>query len=115
LNPGEAAFINNPFSTNFTLTFVGTVPQGLLTNNLVTGFNLVSSIVPQGGSVDTNLGITPGIGDTVFLYNGGYTADTYSAGGWSSGFSPISTVGQGFFYNNVSGGTEAWVVNFTVN
>jgi hypothetical protein len=115
LNPGEATFINNPFSTNFTLTFVGTVLTGKLTNTLAQGFNLVSSITPQTGYLDTQLGLTPGAGDIVFTYNNGYSSDVYSSSGtWSvNGLAPVPAVGQGFFYFSVAG--ENWVQNFSVN
>src|SRR5665213_212205 len=52
LNPGQAVWINAV--TNTTITFVGTVPQGSLTNVLHPGFNLVSSAVPTSGYIITN-------------------------------------------------------------
>jgi len=123
LNPGEAAFIYNPYPTNVTLTFVGTVLQGSLTNTLVQNFNLISSMVPQAGALDTNMSLTPTPGDTVFFYaNGGYvvyTADPSSPSGWDGGFTgvpnPTPAVGEGFFYYtpNVSG--ELWIRSFSVN
>jgi hypothetical protein len=117
LNPGEAAFIYNPFSTNITLTFVGTVLTGSLTNTLNAGFNLVSSMVPQTGALDTALGVVPGHGDIVFTFSttGGYSADLYnSSGNWSAnGLAPVPAVGQGFFYYSAAGAN--WVQNFSVN
>jgi hypothetical protein len=123
LNPGEAAFIFNPFSTNFNLTFVGTVPQGSLTNALSQNFNLVSAVVPQAAALDTSMGLKPTPGDTVYFYDSvlGYDAIyAYTPGGWqvsnpSLPPSPTPNVGQGFFYYSAASGTTNWVNNFSVN
>jgi hypothetical protein len=122
LNPGEAVFIHNPFNTNFTLTFVGTVLQGSLTNHLLSGFNLVSSMVPQAGALDTALGITEIDGDQIYTYNStngytSYTGDSTSAPPWDGGpggAAPSVSVGQGFFYHAGSG-AQLWIRTFTVN
>jgi hypothetical protein len=117
LNPGEAAFFYNPFLTNLTLTFVGTVVQGTTTNSLVTGFNLASSIVPQSGALDTALGLVPNSGDEVFILqaSGSYTADTWTGIAWSTGSAPVPAVGQGFFYYTPSATGLSWVRTFNVN
>jgi hypothetical protein len=117
LNPGEAAFIYNPFTTNFTLTFVGTVLQGSLTNTLATSFNLASSIVPQSGAIDTALGLIPNPGDVVFLYNSVNGYSTYvatSSTTWSPS-DPAPAVGQGFFYYTANPAGLSWVRVFNVN
>jgi hypothetical protein len=134
LNPGEAAFFNNVYSSPITLTFVGTVlqnPSGntnsapYLTNAIAPGYNLVSSMVPQGGDITTNLGIVVDPagsmdGDTIFVMNNGHystsIADSlnYPSEAWDPK-SPSVTVGQGFIYNRVNTGTFNWVRNFVVN
>jgi len=82
LNPGEAAWLKNPRATNVVLTFVGTVPQGSLTNTIAgpNKFSMVSSLVPQGGDLVTNLGLTNyNDGDQVYVFNnppGTYTPYT---------------------------------------
>jgi hypothetical protein len=131
LNPGEAAFFYNPNNT-ITVTFVGTVLQGSMTNSLVAanattgagGFNLVSSMVPQGGDISTNLGLTVDPagsmdGDTVITFNPttqGYT--TFTAGSHYAGFwspsAPQIAVGQGFFFYNGNNPIN-WTRTFTVN
>jgi hypothetical protein len=116
LNPGEAAFIYNPFGTNFTLTFVGTVMQGSLTNTLVQGFNLVSSIVPQSGALDTALGVAPSPGDeTFFLGAVSFAANVWTGTSWSAGSAPLPAVGQGFYYYTPSPSGLSWVRTFNVN
>jgi hypothetical protein len=123
LNPGEGAFIFSPFTTNFTLTFVGTVPTGSLTNVIKQNFNLVSSITPQSAGLDTGLGLVPQPGDTVYFYDpvNGYDATyVYGTTSWqrSNGSlpaSPTPNVGQGFFYFSPSASGNTWVNNFSVN
>jgi hypothetical protein len=116
MNPGEAVYIYNPFLTNFTLTFVGTVMQGSLTNTLIQGFNLVSSIVPQAGALDTALGVVPNTFDEVFLSSGGSLAsDTWNGVAWSTGSAPVIAVGAGFYYYTPSASGLSWVRTFNVN
>jgi hypothetical protein len=116
LNPGEAVFIYNPFPTNLTLTFVGQVPQGSLTNTLLQNFNLASSIVPQAGAVDSALGLTPHAGDEVFLYDSvnGYSTFIAVTSGWAGGVAPNPAVGQGFFYYTGNAAGVSWTRTFTV-
>jgi hypothetical protein len=121
-NPGQAVFIYNP-GPDFQITFVGQVPQGPVTNVLTGGgWNLVSSIVPQTGAIDKDLGIQPASGDIVFTFeNGAYdTANTVVSligtnANWSYGYSSTNKVGTGFFYYNASGTANNWVRTFTVN
>jgi hypothetical protein len=124
LNPGEAVLIYNPASVGqFTMTFVGQVPQGNLTVQLGSGLNMVSSVVPQTGYLDTNLFLTPAVGDTMSFYDPAtqsfdqiyYWTPTLAWG--PSGTSPYTAVGQGFFYyaNVASGTSENWVRTFNVN
>jgi hypothetical protein len=124
LNPGEGIYVYNPFATNITLTFVGTVAQGAtLTNTMSAGFNMVSSIVPQSGAVDSVLGLTPVKGDTAFLLtSSGFAIYSWSGTGWvtagsaTPGSVPTPAVGQGFFYyaNIATGATEVWTRSFTI-
>jgi hypothetical protein len=120
MNPGEALFIYNPYGTNITLTFVGQVPQGSLTNKLFLNFNLISSVVPQTGTLDTALGLAPNVGDSVFLYDSvnGYSIFNQSStdpSGWGGGVKPTVNVGQGFFYYTPNAGGLSWTRTFTVN
>jgi hypothetical protein len=120
LNPGEAVFVYNPYGTNITLTFVGQVPQGNLTNTLNQNFNLIGSIVPQAGALDTNLTLVPNPGDVVFLYDpvNGYSVYDQSStdpSGWGGGVKPNVAVGQGFFYYTPNAAGLKWVRNFKIN
>lgn len=123
LNPGQAGWLYNPSNTAVTVTFVGTVPSGTITNPIVTGFNLISSVLPTSGDLITNSLMkfdtevkkdeiytwTPG---TSLTAPGSYTPYTATASGFTS--DPIiPTVGSGFWYvtTNV---VENWVENFSV-
>ncbi|MGA2556207.1 MAG: hypothetical protein ABSG04_08030 [Verrucomicrobiota bacterium] len=116
LNPGEAIFVHNGFTTNLTFTFVGTVLQGALTNSTMTnGFTLLSSMVPQAGRLDVDLGMPEVDGDVVYIFNPStstspgyqiYSGDefnTFSSAPWDAPagqpINPTVGVGQGFWYH----------------
>jgi hypothetical protein len=125
LNPGEAAFFKNEQSAiTETLTFVGEVLQGSLTNTLPINIQVMrSSIVPQQGLVSTTLGLPFDNNDLLYVYNvlqnhGSYTLYQYSTddGQWDPN-EPTINVGQGFFYKKAATALPAnanWVRNFTV-
>jgi hypothetical protein len=117
---GKGYFIRNPNATPFTVTYVGEVPQGSLTNNPGSGYTLLGSKVPQQAFLQ-DLGVTSGNSDQVLRFaNGGfvtYIKDEFD-GTWSGiGADPVKgpniKVGEGFFYRNLSG-SATWVRNFTV-
>jgi len=95
---GDTGFILNPTTNAFNLVFQGQVPQGMLTLPLSTGYSMISSLVPQAGLVQAQLGFPGASGDTVFLYrNGRYRTSQYDPllGGWD--YEPNVNVGEGFF------------------
>lgn len=51
LEPGQGAFVRNPTGAAITITFVGEVPQGNLVTPMVAGLQMVSSKVPQAGTL----------------------------------------------------------------
>lgn len=111
--PGEAYFLKNAGTGAFSITFVGNVNQGNLSNALVAGFNMVSSQVPQAGLIVTDLKAPIVSGEQVFVFNGtGYTSYTLTFLGWSPS-EPIIDVGQGFFVRKTAAGS--WDRSFSVN
>ncbi|MGD0813640.1 MAG: hypothetical protein ABSA83_08565 [Verrucomicrobiota bacterium] len=122
LTPGTAVFFHNQGHANMTATFVGSVPQGSLTNVLVRGYSCVGSVVPVSGDLVLNSisgaffnstvnatghGATgPANGDFVQQYTAGigYYTDGSWSGSWSSPNGPIdpsvSSPAQGFLYWN---------------
>jgi hypothetical protein len=116
LAPGEGGFFISPTAT--TLTFVGEVRQGSLTNTLPTGTKVIrTSIVPQAGRVTADLGLPGEANDQLFQWNnvsGGYTGYTFDDIdlAWVPN-DPTNAVGGAFFY--IKAGTNPnWVRNFTV-
>jgi len=129
--PGVGFWFQNNFSSNITVTFVGTVPSGPITNTLVAGFNLVGSVVPMSGDIASNSisALTNyNIGDDVYTYNStnspvytkyttatGFPAGHGYGGNWTSAVDPIlATVGEGFWYEDNSAVVE-WVENYSVS
>jgi hypothetical protein len=115
LGPGGSAFVRNPTGTALNLTFVGEVPQGTLTTPLIAGFNLVSSQVPQAGTLQATLGYTPTEGDLVYRWNAatqGYSISTFDFGAWDPS-EPNIAVGEGFWVRRSSAGS--WSRTFSVN
>jgi len=123
INPGEGIVLFAPSAA--TLTFVGEVPQGSLTNPLPANFSIRSSIVPQQGGISSALGLAPSDNDTIYFFNP--ATQTYAApftfffdpdtntGAWAPS-EPSIAVGQGFVFKNTSGiANRAWTRTFSVN
>jgi hypothetical protein len=112
LNPGEGGFYKSPVAT--TLTFVGEVLQGDLTNTLpIHKYAVRSSMVPQAGTL-TQLGFPAEDGDVMQTYGNGYSAFVMDDGWWNPS-EPSLAIGQAFFYEKASTSTQSqWVRHFTV-
>ncbi len=121
LNPGEAAFLDNVNATT-TFTFVGTVPQGTNTVSIASGFNLISSIVPQSGHLVADLGFPVSSsgsqdGDFAYLFSNSTGYSVYqpdSLTGSMDPSDPTVAVGTGVFYV-ANGGPVTWTRIFSVN
>lgn len=113
LNPGEGGFIKNNTSAPMTITFVGEVLQGSLTNPIPAGYAVRSSMVPQAGALP-DLAFPAQDGDQVFLFTGsGYSSFVYDGleNAWTPS-NPTVSVGQAFFSRKAA--AVDWVRNFTV-
>lgn len=114
LAPGQGFFVKNAGTTDMTITFVGEVPQGDLKADFGAGFNLLGSLVPQSGKVETELKLPAQVNDKVYLYGAaGYTTITKRATGWTPGGEPTVGVAQGFWLN--AGAKGSWTRSFNVN
>jgi hypothetical protein len=115
LKPGLGVFAKNVGTTDVTVTFVGEVPQGDLKNPLVAGLQIVSSMVPQSGTL-TELGYTAAQDDKVYQWNvTGQKYDFYqydSTFGWDPALKPLG-VGEALFLSKTSAGS--WNRTFSVN
>jgi hypothetical protein len=114
LAPGEGGFFKSPVAT--TLTFVGEVKQGSLTNDLPIGlYTVVGSQVPQAGTA-TALGIPGEAGDVLQKWNNGWSAFVFDDADlvWTPSV-PSFGVGEAFFYKKSPTATQSkWIRNFTV-
>jgi hypothetical protein len=115
LPPGAGGFFLAAPAT--TLTFVGEVPQGSLTNTLPAGIKVIrTSIVPQLGGVTSALGLPAEAGDQLFQFSGGFSTFTFDDLDliWTPR-EPTNAVGGAFFYTKFPGSTATrWIRNFTV-
>jgi hypothetical protein len=114
LSPGEGFWLRNPGAEDMTITLVGEVPQGTLTTDLVVGFNLVSSQVPQAGLIETDLGLPVEEGTSVYQFDpvAGYSISSIDFGAWSPS-EPTVAVGEGVWVRAISAGS--WTRDFSVN
>jgi len=69
LVPGQGWFLSNPSTEPFTVTMVGDVFEGRLTNHLQKGYSLCSSLVPQAGLISSQVGFPPTDGVQVFVWD----------------------------------------------
>jgi hypothetical protein len=110
LSPGEGGFYRA--STATTLTFVGEILQGRLTNTLPIGqYAIRSSMVPKAGA-PTDLGIPAEQGDILELFHGSYSAYVYDplVPGWLPS-EPTIGIGEPFFYRKaITSRTNLWIV-----
>jgi hypothetical protein len=119
--PGEGFFLYLA-ADNTTVTFIGDVPQGNLSNPLIAGYNLVGSQVPQSASFDV-LGVSAvsSDGDLAQFWdvaNQDYFQPVqFLSGQWyDTNFNPVSPtpeVGEAFFLYR--GAPGSWDRTFSVN
>lgn len=115
LSPGMGVMFQNP-DVAYTVTFVGEVIQGTnITVSLIPGFNMVSSKVPQAGTIQTALGFVPEEGDMLMKWSqsaGTYLQWSYTFGAWDPE-EPSLAVGESAFISTQT--AKDWVRSFTVN
>jgi hypothetical protein len=116
LSPGKGYFVKNNGATAQSVTFVGEVLQGNLTNAVGTGYQLLASKVPQAGQVDTVLGFPVADGDQVYQWKGTayaiFTADSLNDPAPWGPTVPTIDVAEGFFSRKAA--AILGVRNFTV-
>jgi hypothetical protein len=94
---------------------VGEVPQGDVSINIPAGYSIVSSKVPQSGTLGS-LGYTPAASDQVYKFDNatGYKISTFDPDfqSWDPS-EPTVNVGESFFILKKAAGT--WTRTFSVN
>jgi hypothetical protein len=121
--PGKG-FVIFSTSSQWSNTFVGQVPSGLLTNFVPGGnnFSLLASMIPLAGHLTADLGFPGTDGDNVYLWRSlpqtYFDAFTYFTNytwfdprGAPGPSDPVLNVGESFFVQNPGFGTN-WTVNF---
>jgi len=119
--PGEGVFVKNGGKTDLTVTFVGEVSQGNLSNPIPKGLSIRSSQVPQAGKLSTDLGYKATAGDQASQYNPltqKFTTFTFDdiTNAWIAGGvanEPSFGVGEAFFLKAAVATT--WTRTFSVN
>jgi hypothetical protein len=113
LNPGEGAFL--AVNNGIQVTFIGFVPEGSFSIAPLPGqFQLISSIIPKMGGLQTSLGFIPNRKDIIEAWNGsGFSSYQFvgSPGQWSPS-QPIINVGQSFFWKGTTN-SVAWPMSFS--
>lgn len=115
LDPGKGLFVQVAGTTPITLTLVGQVIQGTNSVPLVQGLQIVSSIPPIAGGIQTTLGYTPTVGDRVYQWSAlaqGYAGSHRFTGSSWIGGEPSLAIGEGVFLQSAT--TTNWVQAFTV-
>lgn len=115
LMPGEGVFIQNKTAEPFTITFVGEVMQGTLNNDIPEGFSIQSSMVPQAGVLDTDLGWEAQSGDVIYVFDNAannYIISSRLGPVWSPA-APMVGVAESFFVK--VNAARTWTREFSVN
>jgi hypothetical protein len=113
VKPGNGVFVRVDAAS--TVTFVGEVPSGQLSNPIPTGFSIKASQVPQAGKASTDLGFPAADGDQIYIFNtatGKYTTYSVVFGAWDPS-EPSIDVGQAVFVRTDAG--KNWTRNFDIS
>lgn len=115
LQPGRGFFVHNPSSNRITLTFVGEVPQGSLTNYIPAGFSIQSIQVPQSGRPH-ELGCPIDPGDAIYAFDSvrqRYTIHVFDdlELRWLPTPPPVLQTGDAFLLRTLR--AKEWVREFT--
>ena len=112
---GVGFFFNHKGSEAVTVTFVGEVLQGDDTNKTVpAGLSIQGSLVPQEGSLTSDLQFPAGDGDVAYSWiNGAWVTASFvgALGGWTD--EPSLAVGGSVFVDKSA--ESQWDRNFTIN
>jgi hypothetical protein len=115
LVPGEGAFILLPQAT--TLTFVGEVAQGTLSQNVPAGYSIAASQVPQSVGLDA-MDFPANDGDTIFFFDNALQRFSDQTPQFVDGFGwfptvPTPAVAESFFVLKTA--ARQWTRTFSVN
>jgi hypothetical protein len=112
LVPGEGGIFFNPSTEIKTVNFVGDVSQGRLFNPIPPGLSIRSSLVPQSGKLNSDLGFPMAEGDMVHLFDRErqkYVSYPFSAKGWGAD-APNINLGESFWISKTQ--PDSWEQKF---
>ena len=112
--PGEGAIFFNPTTDYKFHCFTGQVMQGKLSIPLPSGFMICSSMVPQTGRLQEDLGFPITHGDVVHLFDREsqkYSIHPFGANGWEAG-QPVIGLAESFWVAKTV--AENWTREFLV-
>jgi hypothetical protein len=121
LVPGTGAFIYidpTSFPTGSTLTFVGEVATGSLTQHIPLGYSIQANQVPQVVDL-TTVGFPAVDGDSLYFWDAAnqkyFNGNNYFLGSWDT--APMSEIAGAFFVYKDPAGSQAqdWTRTFNVN
>ncbi len=121
VDPGIGLFVQNG-GTNFNWTFVGEVATGTQTIRIGRGYNLLASVIPKTGKIQTDLDFAPcdDTGDNIYKYvntgcnSGGYQTFNYDGEFEEWSVEPTINVGEGFWLLREGPGEIFWIQTFNV-
>jgi hypothetical protein len=118
ITPGNGVFFGNPSASPITVTFVGQVMQGNLSNPIPLGFSIKANQVPQAVAPNAaGVGYPGENNDKLYTLNAQGSYDTYTFSPLSHAWNPalpVIPVGTAFYaYRATSAGT--WNRTFSVN
>jgi hypothetical protein len=99
LVPGEGAMFFNPSSDYKSTSFVGEVSQGHLSVPIPAGFSIRSSLLPQFGHLQEELGFPVAEGDVIHIFDRDrqkYVLYPFEDGKWTSG-APVVSLCESFW------------------
>lgn len=114
LSLGEGALLFNPTSDYKHLSFVGSVNQSSCSTPIPAGFSMRSSVFPQPGRLDTELGFPIGDGDVIHLLDADrqkYVVYPYEGSAWARE-APVVGVGESFWVAKKVAGN--WLQQFSM-
>jgi hypothetical protein len=109
LEPGEGAFVLNPTSRRFTVTFAGEPLSETLTNSIPAGLSIRSSMSYRNGRLSTDLKLFLSPFDNVYRWNGkSFDIFTFLPSGNWVPTEPVVQTTQAFVINSAK--STNWII-----
>lgn len=111
ISVGEGVFVFNPSTLSKTVTFVGELLQGDLTNSIPAGLSIRCAMIPKSGKLGANLGLRLSAFDNVYLnINNTLKVFTFLPDGNWKPSEPSVLTAESFVVNTAA--STNWVTHF---